>query len=171
MGRWRFSASCSSRPWEYFITMPGESSATINQMCWPVIIASALFQGSRDFTCELPLIGLWSTSPSVFWKTCEQKAECQFNWCVSGSRCTFHTSCKLVPGCNSRTKGLTHWYVHTTIISYSARNVWRTLSAAVERERLSSDTLLGHLWWYFCLLLWAPLHMHTHEHCRAWPVI
>lgn len=53
----------SGRPWEYFITMPGESSATINQMCWPVIIAFALFQGSRDFTCELSLIGHRSTSP------------------------------------------------------------------------------------------------------------
>ena len=39
--------------------MPGESSATINQMCWPVIIASALSQGSRDFAGEPPLIGLF----------------------------------------------------------------------------------------------------------------
>lgn len=132
VGWWCFFASHSGRPWEYFITMPGEGSTTINQMCWPVIIASALSRGSRDFTRELPLIGLWRTRPCVFWKTSEQKAECQFNWCVCVSRCTLPTSCKLVPGCNSRTKGLTHWYVHTTMISYCASNVWRTLSAAVK---------------------------------------
>lgn len=122
---WCSFASHSGRPWECFITMPGESSATINHTCCPVIIASALSLGSRDFTLELPLIGRWRTSPCVFWKTSEQKAKCQFNWPVCGSRCTLLTSCKLVPGCNSRTKGLTCWYVHTAMISYHAGNVWR----------------------------------------------
>lgn len=118
----------SGRPWEYFITMPGDSCTIINQMCWPVIIASALFQGSRDFTCELSLVGHRSTSPYVFWKTSEQKAECQFNWCVCGSRCTLLTSCKLVLECNSRTKGLTRWYVRPNMISYCARNVWKGIA-------------------------------------------
>lgn len=118
----------SRRPWGYFITMPGDSCTIINQMCWPVIIASALFQGSRDFTCELSLVGHRSRSPYVFWKTSEQKAERRFNWCVCGSRCTLLTSCKLVLGCNSRTKGLTHWYVRTNMISYCARNVWNGMA-------------------------------------------
>lgn len=129
VGCWCLFASHSGRPWEFFITMPRGSGAPINQMCWPVIIASALSQGLGDFTRELPLIGLWSTSPCVFWKTSEQKAECQFNWCVCGCRCTLLTGRKLVPGCNSRTKGLTHWYVHTAVISYCANSVWRTMSA------------------------------------------
>ena len=54
-----------------------------------------------------------------FWNTSEQKAECQFNWCVCGSGCTLLTRYKLVPGCDSRTRGLTHWYVHTSMIRYS----------------------------------------------------
>lgn len=120
------SVSHSGRSWEYFITMLKECSFTINQMCWPVIIASALSQGSRDFTCALPFIAHWSTSPCVLWKTSEQKSECQYNWCICSSRRTPLTSCKLLPCCNSRTKGLTHWYVS---------KVWGTLSAAVKGNR------------------------------------
>lgn len=42
---------------EYFPAIPRDSRTTINEICWPVIITTALSQGSWDFTLELPLIG------------------------------------------------------------------------------------------------------------------
>lgn len=38
------------RPWEYFLTVPGDSNATANQMCKAVIIASCSLSGMPGFS-------------------------------------------------------------------------------------------------------------------------
>lgn len=136
-------------------------------MCWPVIIASALSRGSRDFTRELPLIGPGSAGPRVFWKTSEQKAECQFNWCVCGSRCTLLTGCKLVPGCSPRTKGLTRWYVRTSMISYCVSERLSGAECCSEREQLCGDTLLHFSWGLRCVFLHCDAGC-TVRTCTLW---
>lgn len=69
----------------------GEFCPTLNQMCWPVIITTS-FKDPGIFCHGLSLIGWRSASPCAFWKTTEQKVECQFNWCVCGSSCTLQIS-------------------------------------------------------------------------------
>lgn len=89
------------QPWECFISTLGELCSTINQMCEPVIIAAA-FMDPGIFCCKPSLIGWRSRSPCAFWKTSEQKVECQFNWCVCGSSCTLQIS----SGVQVKDKGL-----------------------------------------------------------------